>query len=531
MSDDARALAYLAWRQIVNTIREGLKNHGRVALWVFISIALAATVVLRIVAASLAHGHGRSLPASGVPEPAATGLFFGYLLLIAVNLWIAANGNAAGFSSEADARFLTLSKISPRRLLSWLQLRSSGALMVQTLFISIFYPVIFTWAGEPFPMFLTIVGAMLFVAAIRMPALRASVRFGAAPFAALAALLGATGVLGLAVVAAPYIRPTFEPASAYLVHLGFGTTLRAMLAGVPLPILALWALPLGALALGSVGSTDVVPEVYAASLRAIATAKRSRRGLIGGSGVARYSASPTTVAASARASRAWGGAFALVWKDWLAFSRSRGAIGRSIALLAGGVVVGAVAGLWTRQGHDPNILIIQVVNFAIIFLSLYSSVALSADLGKPLWWLNADTLVARLGGWVLAATWRGAALGTSAVLGCAIAIGSPSFAVLGTLATVGIVLYLRCIGLALYAMFPSQIDQKGPVAGLRILLAYLFIAPAGIAAAIAGAVASSFGVAGAAAAVVAAIECFLLVRFAAGRLRDNGAGIARAEAA
>jgi hypothetical protein len=80
-------------------------------------------------------------------------------------------------------------------------------------------------------------------------------------------------------------------------------------------------------------------------------------------------------------------------------------------------------------------------------------------------------------------------------------------------------------------MFPSQIDQKGPVAGLRILLAYLFIAPAGIAAAIAGAVASSFGVAGAAAAVVAAIECFLLVRFAAGRLRDNGAGIARAEAA
>lgn|GEM_PF-913327 len=532
MSDDARALAYLAWRQIVNMAREMLKRPSRVVLWVFVGIALAATVALRMVAGALARGHGRLLPVPGVPEPAATGLFFAYLLLIAVNLWIAASGNAAGFSSEADARFLTLSKIAPRRLLAWLQLRSSGALIVQTLFVSLFYPIIFTWAGEPFPMFLTIVAALLFVAAIRMPVLRASVRFGAAPFATLAVLLGLAGVLGLGVVAAPYIQPSLAPASAYLVHLGFGSTLRAMLAGAPLPILVLWALPLAALALGGVGSTDVLPEVYAASLRAIATAKRNKRGLIGGLGgnrADRYSASPTAVT-SARGSRSWRGAFALIWKDWLAFSRSRGAIGRSIALLAGGVAVGAVAGLWTRRGHDPNILVIQAANFAVIFLSLYSSIALNADLGKPLWWLNADTLVARLGAWVVAATWRGAALGTSAVLGCAIAIGSLRFAAIGTFVTVGIVLYLRCIGLALYAMFPSQIDQKGPIAGLRILLAYLFIAPAGIAAGIAGAIASSFVVAGAAAAVVASIECLVLIRFAAGRIRDNGIGIARAEA-
>jgi len=117
------------------------------------------------------------------------------------------------------------------------------------------------------------------------------------------------------------------------------------------------------------------------------------------------------------------------------------------------------------------------------------------------------------------------------VLGCALVIGSLSFAALGTLVTVGIVLYLRCIGLALYAMFPAQIDQKGPVAALRILLAYVFIAPAGVVAGIAGAVASSFAVAGIAAAIVAAIECFFLVSFAANRIRDNGVGIARAEGA
>ena len=69
MRDDVLALAYLAWRQIVNAIREGLKKPGRVVLWVFVGFCIAASLAVRIVAGALGRHDGRPIISPGIPEP------------------------------------------------------------------------------------------------------------------------------------------------------------------------------------------------------------------------------------------------------------------------------------------------------------------------------------------------------------------------------------------------------------------------------------------------------------------------------
>jgi hypothetical protein len=227
------------------------------------------------------------------------------------------------------------------------------------------------------------------------------------------------------------------------------------------------------------------------------------------------------------------GAFAIFWKEWLGFRRSPGLqlyfwIGVAVAVLLGGG-----GGIAAHANGDPEALALglgtSAGNLLVIFLALGSSVALAADIRKPIWWLSADPIRARLYAWVAAASWRFAAIIALGVVACSIAAKAPMLAIVGVPGSILLVLYLRSIGLALYALFPSNFDQRGPVAMLRVLLTYLLAAPAITAGVIAGILAHG-AIAGALGAFAACIvEMVLLAEFAAYRIARGGAAFASAE--
>jgi hypothetical protein len=107
----------------------------------------------------------------------------------------------------------------------------------------------------------------------------------------------------------------------------------------------------------------------------------------------------------------------------------------------------------------------------------------------------------------------------------------------GVPAAVALVLYLRAVGLALYSLFPSTIDQRGPLAMVRMLLTYLLAAPPAVVCAAAGfelyragmAAPQALYAAVAAGIITSLVETLALVAFAAARIAGQGVAFARAE--
>lgn len=528
---DAAALWYLAYRQAVNTVRRTLKQPARVVLWALATLWFAGVIALRIVSSRFSLGHAVDFSAF-----MANGIFFGFVALLALNAAIAAAGTAAGFSCEADARFLTLSQIPTRRMLAWLQLRASLSLLLRLALLIAFYALLFPWLGKPVPMLLSLAGAGLAIAAIRLPSFRAALRYGRAAVLVPAAVVGLAALAGVVIMTLPSIDASFAPLARSVVHVGLGHFPRTAFAAVSWPTLVLWILGSGLLVAGYFGNTDIVPEVYAASQRAMAIAARRRRGIgVRTADRDRYALRPRAVSVEGRRGKetGWNGASALLWKDWLTFCRSRLGLIRLAVLAVLAPVAGALAGRWALGSHHPveraAVLALEAVYLLVFFVSIYASVDLAADLGKPIWWLAADPLAKRLTAWIFASTWRISVICSLAVVACAVVIGDAAFALAGVAAAFGVNIFLRCIGLALYAMFPSQIDQRGPATMVRILLAFVFIIPvaaAGTATAIFFRAPLGVG----AAALVAAGECVALVAFATARIALNGIGVARAEA-
>jgi hypothetical protein len=105
----------------------------------------------------------------------------------------------------------------------------------------------------------------------------------------------------------------------------------------------------------------------------------------------------------------------------------------------------------------------------------------------------------------------------------------PVVALAGIPLALAAVCYLRAVGLALYAIFPSTIDQRGPLAMVRALLTYVLAAPPVIAGVVAGVLFRSIAGGVATGIVVSAAETLALVAFASARISDRGAAIAQAE--
>lgn len=468
----------------------------------------------------------------GVHDPYASAIFFAALTMFALVLLSAAGGHIGAFTSLADARFLIGSHLRERNVVVWLQLRSSWRLVARALFLIIFYTVLYSTAGSFSGMAFSMMAFAAFSASFAIPTMRVQQRFGNRTGYALPIAAGGLGLTGLGALSIGSVFPQQAHIGAAIVHLGFGRLVQSMFAGAWLPIAILFGLTLVMGATAYWGAEDLYPELYRGSSRAIDIVRRSRRNPFafqrGGS------VPKTAISERVAASAGLRGAWSLLWKDAVAFKRSRTLRPLFFAGAILSLIGGMGAGIAAHRTHDPVAVSIaiggSIGNLLVIFTSMYSSMSLAADIGKPLWWLNADPLRSRLYVRILATSWRMALCVALALIAWAFFIPSVLFGLAAIPAAACIVVFLRSIGLALYSLFPAAVDQRGPVAMLRIFALYLLLGPPAAAGFLAGAALHAPSAGLAAGIVFALIEALLLVEFAAYRIGRSGIAFAQAEA-
>jgi hypothetical protein len=165
-------------------------------------------------------------------------------------------------------------------------------------------------------------------------------------------------------------------------------------------------------------------------------------------------------------------------------------------------------------------ILFGTVPFIYITIASTMGVRLAPVLRMPLFWLGDVPLAARLAAWTFGGFWRDAGVVALAVAGY-VAVGREAripFAVFVTV--LGLLALTRAVGLAVFAMLPNALDQRGPGVVLRVWLSFVLLVPAVAAGIVAAVVVSRapFAAGTIAATLTALAESALLFVFAAWRL-------------
>lgn len=529
--NDFAPLLYLEARSIVNTLRQVAKQPARLVMWLLAIAYFGFFGYLR------SHDRTFAPTARGLGEPFDTLIFCGATILTGVGIYFAAAGHVAAFTSQADARFLIGSRLRERNVIAWLQIRHTLHFAGRLIAFILLYTVIFHQAGTFVGMALAMLGATLTGAAFGIPVVKMQHRFGDWSGYALAAAVIVCGVLPALFVGLAYIAPSAVPLANATVHLGLGRLVATMLAGDGWSLAGLFGAAAVLNAAAYMGSQDLYPELYRTSERSITISALRRSGSLSVAAALGVRpgrrASAGSVASADSGGALLSGAWALLWKDWIAFAHSKNARSAFAFAVAGAAAVGAIVGAVARRSHDPGSTIAASVggigSMLVVFLSFGSTIALAVDLRKPVWWFSSDPLRLRLYVWTLAGGWRIAVPIAVGVLTAAAVVGSLPLLALAVPAIVMFVTFLRAIGLALYALFPSRLDQRGPVAMLRALLIWLALMPPVFLWLVLVVAAHAAVLGGILALALALLELLLLVELAVARIANNGIAFAQAE--
>jgi hypothetical protein len=518
------ALAYLEYRQLANRIRQTAQQPGRAIVYV---IALGYFVAV----AFMRHQRPSVVPAA-IPEPYASALFLAYVTLLGIMMYGAACGIVGAFSSPADARFLTGSLISQRLVIVWLQLRRCSASIARMIFTLLLYTLIFPGSGSFTGIGLAVIGGAVVTTVSAIPMLKLRRIIGTRTAQSLAGAVAAIGIFPMAILLASLPpNSTAHDAASSVERLGLGHAFNALFDANPLALIALYAFGALIVALSFAAGAGLYPELYAASMRVLAFRERQRHGT---TVFVEHRYERRRAYASHRIFGLLRGPWTIVWKEWIAFMRSpsmRRMFVLGLVVCAG---IGCLFGYITIGSKDALQQTIELASIAgnmiVIFVAMGSAIGLSSDIAKPLWWMGRDALWLRLLAWTVGASWRLSACLAVGIAAWAITLHMPVFAAAGIPIAISAVLYLRAVGLALYSLFPSTFDQRGPLAMVRALLTYLLAAPPGIAGVVALIMARSI-LAGLVAGIVCSLlETLLLVAFASSRIGAQGVALARAEA-
>lgn len=514
---DISALCYLEWRQLANRVRSTARQPGRVAIYLFAAAYFVFAGIIRSKTQS-----GSAIP-HVIPEPYASALMFAFLALLGIVCYGAASGILGAFSSTADARFLTGSLIAPRIVVTWLQLRRCAASMLRMLFSIFLYAFVFTSTGSSKGITLSLIGGTFAVTAAAVPFLKLQSIAGTRFAQSIAGIIATAGIV-----------PLILCVSRVIPHSPAGDALNALFGAQPSALLALYLFAAAMVVLAYACANGLYPDLYASSLRMIAFYERQRRG--GGAG---FSMQHSFERRQDRVGRfvfaRLRGAWTIAWKEWIAFVRAP-SMQRLYALgLLASAACGAVFGSIAAHSTDA---LAQALSFGVaggsilvILIAMSSAIGLGNDLRKPLWWMGRDPLWLRLLAWIAGTSWRFASCIAVCLIAWAVAMHEPLFAIAGIPAGIAIAIYLGAVGLALYALFPAAIDQRGPLAMLRALLTYLLALPPAVAAIVAGFVLRSAGTGIAAGIATSILEALVLIAFASWRIAGRGVAIAQAEGA
>ena len=526
MMRDLSALGFLEYRQIVNRIRDTARQPGRALVYVLVIAYFIFMGIMR------SHGHVAAFPMRTVPEPYATALMLAYVSLLGIVCYGAASGIAGAFSSAADARFLTRSLIPERTVVLWLQLRRSVRSVGRMLFSIVLYTLIFSRSGTFAGIALAIAGGTLVATAAAIPMLKLRAVSGQRFAQTLGAAIATAGILPLTIMLSSLAQPGMEPAARIIERSGLGTAFNALFNGNVLALVALYvfAFAIGALAF-AVG-TGLYPDLYAASMRVLNFQEKQRRG-----GAAAFSMEHSY---ERRRNRGGGifvdrlrGPWTIAWKEWIAFARSPSMQRIFVLGLIGCAAGGAICGAIASRSHDPLgetiALGTSAINVVIILVAMGSAIGLGNDLRKPLWWMGPDPLWMRLFAWIAGTSWRLTVCLAVGLAAWSIAIHLPVVALAGIPIAIAAVFYLRAVGLALYALFPATIDQRGPLAIVRALVTYAFAAPPLVAGIVVGVIFKSVGGGVFCGIALSVVEALALIAFASARISGRGVAFAQAE--
>ena len=553
-----RALFYLDAHILLNRIRTVARNPLRLILWLLFLLVIVSTFQGRLMMNEAIRS--RPVPPPGAPsfpmffDPtpwlhiAAT--FLPGVVLIIYGIFIVGSCRQPlpAFRSAADARFLCGSALPPRLVVLWLVARVilslSWRLPMTLAFLVVILPASFGISPSTgFGIFFALL-LLTSTVALNLPIFVSRQR-RIGPNPALAGwLLLSTGLASLVVVfVALYPGAPIGPSAlqSLAVSLPPGSWLVGVFEGNGFGLTALAALAAASLALTWVVAGDVYPELWAASARVIVIRRALRRRgpfmtrsdqrqLLSEAGIAEPSRHRRkTGATSSRGRWVPSGAWTILWKEWLATRRTAGGMRLPAIALFFAVVLGAAIGAVARHGPDITGFVLGPLGYGAVMLSLFTAYRMSGDLRKPIWWLSASSLRARLGILLVARCLRLAIPITVGLLTASVVAGSGAFVLVGAPIAVAATWAINAMALATYAIIPGSSDMRGPGGCLRGIALAIMLIPIGIAG-IVGSIATESIEGGFAGAVLTALaEGWLLVLFAASQLDGNGLAFAKAE--
>ncbi len=524
------ALSYGDRRALINSLRTLRRRPARALMWAVYAVAIVGFAVAKTgpwSRHSTAHNGAvtiTALPSGGTPFAAefadlwvcGLAIAFGIVLATGTARWLGV------FSSRAEALLLMRADIAPVTVAAYLELRTVCTALAQGI-TRFAYLIVFGLPSGSTPA--ALVAQLIFFAAAGAAIASVALPRALARGVTRTALILAGWTIAFA-AALPLIADALRIArlaefAALLRHVPAvhpGRLLLALAAGdmraVALPL----AIAACATAAFAVAARDAYPELYTLSLANLDWRERvrSRRG-------ARTAAQAAERAKNVRstASTRLRGALAFVWIDAVMFGRR---VSPPLAALVAALALAAGAGLAAaaRTGYADRVLGILFGTVPFIYITIASTmgVRLAPVLRMPLFWLGDVPLAARLAAWTFGGFWRDAGVVALAVTGY-VAVGREAripFAVFVTV--LGLLALTRAVGLAVFAMLPNALDQRGPGVVLRVWLAFVLIVPAVAAGIVAAVVVSRapFAAGTIAATLTALAESALLFVFAAWRL-------------
>jgi len=509
------ALAYLDFSRLRNALRGIVTQPSRLILWALFAAYFVFLAWQRIFLSS----HHRSLFAD-LRDPYATVAAGIVMALFGLTVsGTAQTGRLSVFGDRADAYFLARSALSERAVALWLQLRSI-AVNIWRLLFTLAIALIYYAHGNFIGAALGLIGLFLLMEMAKLPVWLLSRRI--TWLFRLCYALAVAGVLIAVAALLPAAWPALEPLRDRLVALGLGNAALAIWHGSPLALVLLYLILAIVVTIGTLAAHDMYPELYASSRYIADLRARVRRSPI---------SLPSSFAAPKGATRssdtALRGPWVEMWKQ-LAFLRRRNGRGIVAMVVGSAIVLGVIAGFAERHDSGLGIAIASPILMLVFIILTMGSVSLAGDLAKPLWWMGDGALWIKLLAWTLGSTLTAMAfLAIAALVGGA--IGAPAAIPVLLCIAIALPLAVRCIGMLVYALFPSQTDQRGPATAIRMLAVYVSFVPAAGAAILLGIVARNATLGFVAGTIVFIGEGALALVLAAWRIAGRGAEIALAE--
>jgi hypothetical protein len=552
-----RALFYLDAHILLNRIRTAARNPVRLILWLVFLLVIVSSIQARTTMNEAIRS--RPVPPGAPPFPMffdptpwlhVAGTFLPGVVLVIYGIFIIASCRQPlpAFRSAADARFLCGSALPPRLVVLWLVIRVTLSLSWRIPLMLFFFIVILpSFLGPSVSSGLGVFFALLLTTttvALNLPIfISRQRRIGPNP-AFVGWLFTLAGLSSLVVVflalspEPPLLASALQPVA---VSLPPGSWLVGAFEGNTVGFVALAALAAGSLTLTWLVAGDVYPELWTTSARLIVIRRALRRRgpfitrsdqrqLLSEAGIAEPSRHRRrTATASSRGRWVPSGAWTILWKEWLATRRVAGGIRLPAIVLLLAVVLGAAIGALTRRGFEGAFFLLMPFIYFVVFASLFTASRMGGDLRKPIWWLSASTLRARLIVMLIARSLRIALPIAAGFLIASVVSGNVAFFLVGAPIAGAAIWAINATALATYSIIPGSSDMRGPGGCLRVIALFIMLIPIAIAAAIGG-IATESGVASLVATVLTAlVEGGLLVLFAASQLDGNGLAFAKAE--